>query len=115
MPFLTLEDVKDFDLVSFSPKWNVYHTFKSFCSQRSVTPKIAYEVIDALHMHFLAKENDGIGICPYFYCECLPSENIKIIPFEPENFGWSISIVTKKDKALSPIIKGLIKVFQSLS
>lgn len=112
---LVLEDVDGVDVISFSPKYNIYHHFVTQCDKKGIAPHIVFEVSDALHMYFLCKENEGVGICPAFYCDYLPQTDVRLIPFVPEQLSWSISITVKQGKKLSPLLQSYIKAFETLS
>ena len=112
---ISLKDLDQKDIISFSPNWNIYHTFMRACSDAGIRPNITFEVTDALHMYFLCKENEGIGICPSFYCEYLPHTDICIVPVKKDELVWSTAIVLKKGKPLSPVLLSYIQAFKNMS
>lgn len=112
---LSLCDLQDTDVISFSGRYNIYHRLISSCKEEGIVPHIAYEVSNALHMYFLCKENEGIGICPAFYIDYLPKDQICLIPFEEEHFTWQICIAVKEDRELTPVIRSYIRAFKSIS
>lgn len=112
---LSIRELDQRGIISFSPQWNIYHTFGDICAKFHVHPEILFEVVDALHMYFLCRENEGIGICPSFYCDYLPRTDVCILPFEEPELVWSTAIVLKKGIKLSPVIRSYINAFENMS
>lgn len=112
---LSLHDLEGQVLISFSQKWNAYQCLMKACQRRNVIPKIEFEVSDSFHMYFLCSEGEGIGICPAFYCKYLPNSDVRIIPLDEEALQWSISILLKRGKEPSTVVRAIIKAFEGIN
>lgn len=108
-----LKDLEGKKVITFSEEWNVYHQFIKACKSHAIEPNVVYKALDLFHMAFLCRENEGIGICPGFYCDLLPKDGIRVIPFA-DKLVWSIAIVLNKEKRISPMIHSYIKAFESM-
>ena len=111
---IPLKELKERNFIVFSPQWNIYHSFMKDCRASGISPRVAYQVSDALLMHFLCRENEGVGICPAFYCNFLPREGVKALPVCGLS-DWYISIVVGKSRKITPLLHSYIETFRSLS
>lgn len=112
---LSLRDLEGQTIISFSRKWNAYQCLVKACQRENVMPEIEFEVSDSFHMYFLCSEGEGIGVCPAFYCRYMPSSDVRIIPLGDETLSWSISILLKKGKEPSSVVRAIIKAFEGIS
>lgn len=115
MESLALEDIAEENIISFSSNYNIYHHFLLQCSKKGIKPHISYHVADALHMYSLCVENEGIGICPAFYCDYLPQNEISIIPLAPGELQWTISVTVKKGRKHSEFLLPYVKAFEEFA
>ena len=110
---LSIENMREQKLITFSRRFNIYHHFLQACKEKHISPDFTFEVADTLHMYFLCKENEGIGICPSFYCDHLPKTDVNFVPFSSD-FIWTVTITANCEKEITPIIQSYVKTFQSM-
>lgn len=89
---LTINELKDEDLITLNENYQIYHDFIIACKHYNMTPNIVAMAQDSLFLYKLCKQKFGLGILLDFSAETLLLDEIRAIPLQA-NISWDIYMI----------------------
>lgn len=108
--FLSVNDLKDENLITLNEKYYSYHSFLQRCHDFGFTPSIIIKTMESQIIYRFCKQRLGLGIDVNIHQDEISMEGLKLIELQ-DSIPWTISIIVRNDRKKEYLINEMINLF----